>query len=115
DREPKAGATVFPRCGCVRLSEWLKDFSRLIRSHAYTGVLDMKGDPWTRGQVFPRCTEFDVSVARELAGVAYQIKKGLSHLGGIRLHPAEGRIDSNRQIIPVISRYRMHCRHHVVQ
>jgi hypothetical protein len=44
DREPEAGATVFPRCRFIGLGERLKEPSKLIRLHPDACVRDGKSN-----------------------------------------------------------------------
>src|SRR6516165_3961575 len=44
DREPKPGAAVFARRGCVGLRELLKQLAHLLRRHADAGIGNLDDD-----------------------------------------------------------------------
>src|SRR6516162_9134151 len=77
DREPKAGATVFARRGCVSLRELLKQLALLLRRHPDAGVGNRDRNPVAA--VFlalPRVYANGAALG-EFVGVAHQIEQGL--------------------------------------
>src|SRR5260370_7168674 len=77
DREPEAGAAVFPSRRCVSLREFLEQPAHLLRRHADTGIGYSDGDPIAAVFLSMPCVNSNGSSLCTLLAIAHNLDQAL--------------------------------------
>ena len=102
DGESESGATIFPRCGCIRLAKRLKQLSALFGCHPDTGVLNGKGYVAGQTALIELCAKRDRAIFRELGCITQQVKKRLTDFCEVTCHRAEVGLNVQNELIIVL-------------